>query len=359
MMAETPGCTAHAPPARRPVLSVVAPVFDEAAAIGEFHRRLIAALDHLDDISPDRCEVVYVDDGSTDGSDAELAALADADPRVGVVTLSRNFGHQVAITAGLDRSSGDAVVIIDSDLQDPPELIAELVSQWRLGAQVVHAVRNERRGESRFKVATAKWFYRGIRRLTDLDIQLDAGDYRLLDRQVVEVLTSMRERHRFVRGMVAWAGFRQVCVAYDRSARYAGTTKYSMGRMVRLAINAVTSFSFVPLQLATLVGFLVATAALVAVPIVIVARALGSPFLSGQTTVLLVVLGLGGLQMMFLGVIGEYVGRIVEEVKARPLYVVVPQEHDDAGPVGDEPPDAAPALDKPAGDNRARHEEPS
>ena len=223
----------------------------------------------------------------------------------------------------------------------------------------MHAVRNERRGESRFKVATAKWFYRGIRRLTDLDIQLDAGDYRLLDRQVVEVLTSMRERHRFVRGMVAWAGFRQVGVAYDRSARYAGTTKYSMGRMVRLAINAVTSFSFVPLQLATLVGFLVATAALVAVPIVIVARALGSPFLSGQTTVLLVVLGLGGLQMMFLGVIGEYVGRIVEEVKARPLYVVVPQEHDDAGPVGDEPPDAAPALDKPAGDNRARHEEPS
>ena len=291
--------------------------------------------------------------------DGGPAALVDADPRVGVVTLSRNFGHQVAITAGLDRYSGDAVVIIDSDLQDPPELIAELVTQWRLGAQVVHAVRNERRGESRFKVATAKWFYRGIRRLTDLDIQLDAGDYRLLDRQVVEVLTSMRERHRFVRGMVAWAGFRQVGVAYDRSARYAGTTKYSMGRMVRLAINAVTSFSFVPLQLATLVGFLVATAALVAVPIVIVARALGSPFLSGQTTVLLVVLGLGGLQMMFLGVIGEYVGRIVEEVKARPLYVVVPQEHDDAGPVGDEPPDAAPALDKPAGDNRARHEEPS
>ena len=323
------------PQADGPLLSVVAPVFDEAEGIGEFHGRLAAALNGLGDIAADRCEVVYVDDGSTDGSGAELAAIADADPRVSVVTFSRNFGHQVAITAGLDRARGRAVVIIDSDLQDPPELIGELVAQWRLGAQVVHAVRDERQGESRFKVATAKWFYRGIRRLTDLDIQLDAGDYRLLDRQVVDVLTSMRERHRFVRGMVAWAGFRQVGVAYDRSARYAGTTKYPMRRMLRLATNAVTSFSFVPLQLATLVGFLVATAALVAVPVVIAARALGSPFLSGQTTVLLVVLGLGGLQMMFLGVIGEYIGRIVEEVKARPLYVVLPDERvseDEDGP---------------------------
>ncbi len=325
-MADTPQQPRAELPGDRPVLSVVAPVFDEVAAIGEFHRRLIAALENLDDIGADRCEIVYVDDGSTDGSGAELARLATDDQRVCVVTFSRNFGHQVAITAGLDRCRGQAVVIIDSDLQDPPELIAALVAQWRLGAQVVHAVRGERRGESRFKIVTARWFYRGIRRLTELDIQLDAGDYRLLDRRVVEVLTSMRERHRFVRGMVAWAGFRQVGVAYDRSARYAGTTKYPMRRMLRLATNAITSFSFVPLQLATLVGFLVATLALVAVPVVIVARALGSPFLSGQTTVLLVVLGLGGLQMMFLGVIGEYIGRIVEEVKARPLYVVVPDE---------------------------------
>ncbi|MEZ5374320.1 MAG: glycosyltransferase family 2 protein [Microthrixaceae bacterium] len=315
-----------------PELTVVAPVFDEAETIDEFHRRLTAALDAGSGVEADRCEVIYVDDGSTDGSGAALARLARLDTRVSVVTFSRNFGHQVAITAGLDRARGDAVVIIDSDLQDPPELIGELVAQWRLGAQVVHAVRDERQGESRFKLATAKWFYRGIRRLTDLDIQLDAGDFRLIDRSVVDVLTSMRERHRFVRGMVAWAGFRQVGVAYDRSARYAGHTKYPMRRMLRLAVNAVTSFSFVPLQLATLVGFVVATLALLAVPVVVVARALGSPFLSGQTTVLLVALGLGGLQMMFLGVIGEYVGRIVEEVKARPLYVVVPDDDPTTAP---------------------------
>lgn len=323
------------PEPRQPELSVVAPVFDEAETIDEFHRRLVTVLDGPSGVDPDRIELIYVDDGSSDGSDQALLAIAQRDPRVHVVTFSRNFGHQVAITAGLDRAAGDAVVIIDSDLQDPPELIAELVAQWRLGAQVVHAVRDQREGESRFKLATAKWFYRGIRRLTDLDIQLDAGDYRLIDRAVVEVLTSMRERHRFVRGMVAWAGFRQVGVSYDRSARYAGKTKYPMRRMLRLAVNAVTSFSFVPLQLATLVGFVVATLALLALPVIIVARALGSPFLSGQTTVLLVVLGLGGLQMMFLGVIGEYVGRIVEEVKARPLYIVMPQDRTRA--VGEPP----------------------
>lgn len=320
-----------------PELSVVAPVFDEADTIEEFHRRLSGALEGINGLDPGRCEMVYIDDGSTDSSGALLAAIAADDPRVTVVTFSRNFGHQVAITAGLDQARGDGVVVIDSDLQDPPELIGDLVAQWRLGAQVVHAVRDQRHGESRFKLATAKWFYRGIRRLTDLDIQLDAGDYRLLDRCVVEVLTSMRERHRFVRGMVAWAGFRQVGVAYDRSAECAGRTKYPMRRMLRLAVNAVTSFSFVPLQLATLVGFIAATLALLAVPVVIVARAVGSPFLSGQTTVLLVVLGLGGLQMMFLGVIGEYVGRVVEEVKARPLYVVMPKPRqpkpsDDADP---------------------------
>jgi dolichol-phosphate mannosyltransferase len=310
--------------ASTPVLTLVVPVLDEADGIGEFHRRACDSLNSIDQLGG-RWELIYIDDGSSDGTAAQLASFRSADERVSVVTFSRNFGHQVAITAGLDRATGDATVVIDSDLQDPPELIGELFAEWQRGAQVVHAVRTGREGESRFKVLTARWFYRGIRRLTELDMQLDAGDYRLMDRSVVDVLASMRERHRFVRGMVAWAGFRQVGVAYERSARFAGATKYPMRRMLRLAINAVTSFSFVPLQLATLVGFIVAVVALLAVPVVVVARALGSPFLSGQTTVLLVALGLGGMQMMFLGVIGEYVGRIVEEVKARPLYVVVPE----------------------------------
>ncbi len=301
-----------------PELSVVAPVFNEAGCLEAFHQRVSAVLHRLGVDA----EIVYVDDGSTDESPRLLERLAETDPRVRVLTFSRNFGHQLAITAGLDRAAGEAVVVIDSDLQDPPELIEDMVREWREGADVVHAVRDERKGESRFKLATARGFYRLIRRLTDVEIQLDSGDFKLMDRAVVDVVCSMRERHRFVRGMVAWAGFRQVGVHYVRDARAAGDTKYPLRRMIRLALTAITSFSYVPLQLASVVGMVAALSALVLTPVVIVARALDAPYLTGQTTALLGVLFLGGLQLLFLGLVGEYLGRLVDEVKQRPLYVV-------------------------------------
>lgn len=308
----------------KPWLSVVAPVFNEEDCLAEFYRRISEAVDAL--AVPDglagAVELIFVDDGSSDGSAAKLADLAASDPRVRVLSMSRNFGHQVAITAGLDHARGAAVVVIDSDLQDPPELIADMVQEWRNGADVVHAVRRERAGESAFKKTTASAFYRMIRRMTDLDIQMDAGDYRLMDRVVVDVMCSMRERHRFVRGLVAWSGFRQVGVAYDRDARFAGSTKYPLRRMWRLAVTAITAFSFLPLQLASVIGFATSLIALICLPVVVILRVAGSPFFGGQTTVLLVVMALGGLQLFFLGVIGEYVGRIVEEVKLRPLYVL-------------------------------------
>jgi polyisoprenyl-phosphate glycosyltransferase len=299
-------------------LSVVVPVYNEAECIAEFHRRLGAVLDGLDVES----EILYVDDGSQDASVDILGRIEGSDPRVDLVRLSRNFGHQVAVSAGLDLSRGAAVVVIDADLQDPPELISELVARWKDGVEVVNAVRTERKGESAFKLATARWFYRLIRRWTDLDLQVDAGDFRLMDRVVVDALCDMPERYRFIRGMVAWVGFRQEAVGYQRDERYAGTSKYPLRSMLRLALTAITSFSFVPLQIGAFIGFLIAAFALVAVPVVIVLRLLGERGLGGQTTVLIAILFFGGLQLAFLGVLGEYLGRLYIEAKQRPLYVL-------------------------------------
>lgn len=299
-------------------MSVVAPVFDEVGCVRELYRRVRAV---LDGVVP-AWELVLVDDGSADGSREVIRALAEADRRVVPVLLSRNFGHQLAVTAGLDHSRGQAVVVIDADLQDPPEVIPELLARWREGAGVVSAVRRTREGESRFKRATARGFYRLLARITDVEIAVDAGDFRLLDRRVVDVLGTMRERHRFLRGMSAWVGFPTAEVPYDRRARYAGRSKYPLRRMLRLALSAITSLSYAPLQLATLVGFVVAIGAVLAVPVVIVLRLLGVSGLSGQTTVLVAVLFLGGIQLLSIGLLGEYVGRTSEEVKNRPLYVL-------------------------------------
>ena len=306
-----------------PTLTVVVPVFNEQESLPEFHRRLSAVLDGLALTS----EVLFVDDGSGDGSRALLAGLRRDDPRVRVISLSRNFGHQIAVSAGLDEARGEAVVVIDSDLQDPPELIPTLVDKWREGYEVVHAVRTARRGETRFKRWTASAFYRLIRSWTDLNIQLDAGDFRLMGRQAVDALRSMPEQFRFVRGMTAWVGFQQTAVPYERDSRYAGDSKYPLRRMVRLAMTAITSFSFVPLQLASVFGFIVSGMAAIAVPIVVALRLLGAEGLGGQTTVLLAVLFFGGVQLLFLGVLGEYLGRISVEVKRRPLYFVDRAEH--------------------------------
>lgn len=303
-----------------PELSVVVPVFNEEDCLREFQRRTSAVLDGLGMSS----EILYVDDGSSDHSARILDELAAADPRVRLLRLSRNFGHQIAVTAGLDASRGAAVVVIDSDLQDPPEVIVDLVASWRSGVDVVHAVRKARPGESRFKKATASAFYRLIRRWTDLKIQVDAGDFRLMDRVAVDAMCQMPERFRFVRGMAAWVGFNQGTVEYVRHERFAGSSKYPLSKMVHLALTAITSFSFAPLQIASLAGFVLSAITVAAVPVVVLLRMLGVGGLGGQTTVLIAVLFLGGIQLVVLGILGEYVGRIYMEVKARPVYVLDP-----------------------------------
>jgi dolichol-phosphate mannosyltransferase len=301
----------------KPDISVVAPVFNEAETLPEFYRRVQAALDP----TGDSWELVLVDDGSRDSSADIIRELAHQDARVRPVIFARNFGHQVAVTAGLDFALGQAVVIIDSDLQDPPELIPEMVAKWREGFEVVYAVRTEREGETWFKLFTASLFYRLIYRITDVDIPLDTGDFRLLDRKVVNVMNQMRERHRFLRGMSVWVGFRQTGVGYRRAARFAGETKYPLKKMIRFASDAITGFSFFPLQLATYIGFICAGISILAIPVVIALRTAGSHELSGQATTLIAVLFLGGVQLISLGILGEYIGRIYDEAKGRPLYI--------------------------------------
>jgi dolichol-phosphate mannosyltransferase len=298
--------------------SIVAPVFNELDNLAELYRRVREVMSG----AHETWELVLVDDGSTDGSTERILQLAKQDQHVRPVIFARNFGHQVAITAGWDYARGEAVVIIDADLQDPPEAIPDLIAKWREGYEVVYAVRAEREGETWFKKATAALFYRIVRRITDVKIPVDTGDFRLMDRKVVEVLKTMRERHRFPRGMSAWVGFRQIGVPYKRGARHAGVTKYPFKNMLKLALNAITGFSYFPLQLATYFGFTAAGLAIIAIPVVIIMRLAGQGAFLGQATTLIAVLFLGGVQLISLGVLGEYLGRIYDEVKGRPLYIV-------------------------------------
>jgi polyisoprenyl-phosphate glycosyltransferase len=298
--------------------SVVAPIFNELENLPELYRRVREVMS----ATGEPWELVLVDDGSTDGSTEAILELEKQDEHVRPVIFARNFGHQPAITAGWDYARGAAVVIIDADLQDPPEAIPDLIAKWREGYEVVYAVRAEREGETWFKKTTAALFYRIVRRITDVKIPVDTGDFRLMDRKVVDVLKTMKERHRFPRGMSAWVGFRQVGVPYKRSARHAGVTKYPFNKMLKLALNAITGFSYFPLQLATYFGFVVAGLAIIAIPVVIIMRLAGHGAFLGQATTLLAVLFLGGVQLIFLGVLGEYLGRIYDEVKGRPLYIV-------------------------------------
>ena len=298
--------------------SIIAPIFNEKDNIPELYRRVCEVMNS----TGETWELVLVDDGSTDGSTVMILELAKKDKHLRPVIFARNFGDQIAITAGWDYARGDAVVIIDADLQDPPELILEMAKKWREGYEVVYAVRAEREGESWFKLWTASLFYRIIYRITDVKIPLDTGDFRLMDRKVVNVLKSMRERHRFPRGMSAWVGFKQVGVEYKRAARTAGETKYPFRKMFRLAINAVTGFSYFPLQVATYIGFFSAGIAAIAIPVVIYLRLTGSQAFFGQATTLIAVLFLGGVQLISLGILGEYIGRLYDEAKGRPLYIV-------------------------------------
>lgn len=301
-----------------PTFSVVAPVWNEVATIPLFYDRCRQVLDGLGGT----WEIVLVDDGSRDGSREAMRQLCNADPRVRALIFSRNFGHQIAITAGLDHARGDAVVVIDSDLQDPPEVIAEMVDRWREGFQVVYAQRSARAGETWFKRVTASAFYRLIRQIASVDIPLDTGDFRLMDRVAADALRSMREHHRFVRGMAAWIGYRTTAVMYSRAARHAGETKYPFRKMARLAVDGITNFSYLPLQLATYAGFFVAGLSLIGILAAVIVRVFLGHELTGQATTLVSVLFLGGIQLIFLGVIGEYLGRIYDEVKGRPLYLL-------------------------------------
>ncbi len=298
--------------------SIIAPIFNEIENIPELYRRVKEVMDSCGET----WELILVDDGSTDGSTEKIRQLAAQDKTVRPVIFARNFGHQVAITAGWDYARGDAVVIIDADLQDPPEVILELAKKWKEGYEVVYAVRSEREGESWFKKFTAAAFYRLIYSITDVKIPVDTGDFRLMDRKVVDVLKQMKERHRFPRGMSAWVGFRQVGVSYKRAARLAGVTKYPFRKMLKLALNAITGFSYFPLQVATYFGFFSAALAILAIPLVVYMRVTGSNAFFGQATTLIAVLFLGGVQLISLGILGEYVGRLYDEAKGRPLYIV-------------------------------------
>ena len=298
--------------------SIIAPIYNEFENIPALWQRVRQVMDS----SGEPWELILVDDGSSDGSSESIRELAASDARIRPVIFARNFGHQIAVTAGLDYARGEAMVVIDADLQDPPEVILELAKKWKEGYEVVYAVRSEREGESWFKLLTASLFYRLIYRITDVKIPLDTGDFRLIDRKVVDVMNSMRERHRFLRGMSSWIGFKQIGVEYKRVARVAGVTKYPFKKMLKLALNAITGFSYFPLQVATYFGFIAAGIAIVAIPIVVSLRLAGSHFFEGQTTTLISVLFLGGVQLISLGILGEYIGRIYDEVKGRPLYVV-------------------------------------
>jgi dolichol-phosphate mannosyltransferase len=306
------------PPARRDeprLVSVVVPMLNEAETVGAFYERLQSSLSGF------KWELIAVDDGSTDNTSEVLDSLADRDAAVRVLTLSRNFGHQAALTAGLDHATGDVVITMDADLQDPPEVIADLVEEWRGGADVVHAVRRLRPGEPRWRMSLIRAFYRLFTRFSRIEVVADSGDFRLIDRKALEVLAYMRERNRFLRGMSVWVGFRQASVTYDRDVRHAGKTKYPLYRLLELAFDGLVSFSYTPLRLAAVVGTLFSVAALVGIPVVIVLKIAGS-YVPGIASVTIVVLLLGGIQLMTLGLMGEYLGRSYEEVKARPIYVV-------------------------------------
>jgi glycosyltransferase involved in cell wall biosynthesis len=301
-----------------PRYSIVIPVHDEAEVLPELARQLEALMTRLDGAT----EVILVDDGSTDGSFEQMRALHEQDPRFAALRLSRNFGHQIAITAGLDHARGDAVVIMDADLQDPPEVVLEMAERWQEGYAVVYAVRSVREGEGRLKRATARGFYRLLDRLTSTRMPLDTGDFRLVDRTAVDALRSMREHRRYLRGMFAWIGFDQTGVTYVRAPRSAGRTKFSTRRMLSFAADGVFSFSVTPLRLALNVGFLISTISFVLGFAAIALVLAGAYTVPGWASIAVAIAFLGGVQLTVLGIVGEYVARIHEEVKNRPLYLV-------------------------------------
>ena len=304
------------------LLSVVIPCFNEALVLPTAHERLSRAVSAIDGFEH---ELIFIDDGSRDDTFRLLTEIQSHDSHARVLRLSRNFGHQVAVTAGLEAAAGDVIVVIDADLQDPPEVIPDMIDLWRQGNHVVYGIRTTRAGESRFKLLTAKAFYRIINRFSDTPMPVDTGDFRLMDRKVVDVLLAMPERGRFLRGMVSWVGFRQAPLPYERQPRRAGRTKYSLFRMIQFALDGILSFSVLPLRLAALTGLVAIWVALAGIIMAVIVRLLGLYDLRlgrGWASLFVAVLFMGGVQLLSLGVMGEYLGRIYTEVKRRPLYAV-------------------------------------
>jgi polyisoprenyl-phosphate glycosyltransferase len=307
---------------QRPTLSLIVPCFNEEAVLEELHQRLKALLSSLEKSEGVTWEVVFIDDGSRDGTLERLREFAGREPRYKVIAFSRNFGHQLAITAGMDRAEGEAVVIMDADLQDPPEVVQRMVGRWREGFDVVYGVRSKRQGETIFKLATAAIFYRLLRSMTGVEIPVDAGDFRLMSRPVVLTMRALRERHRFVRGLVSWVGFRQSAVQYERMARFAGETKYPFRKMLRFAIDGMTSFSIVPLRASICLGMLSGFLAVVVGIWAIYVKFFAFGVVPGWTTIMILVAFSSSVQLITIGILGEYIGRTYEELKARPLYII-------------------------------------
>lgn len=303
------------------IISIVVPCFNEQEVFVETNRRLKAVMSQLP-IEQYQYEIIYVNDGSTDQTLSLIKQALSEDKHLKCLSFSRNFGHQIAITAGLDACKGDAAVVIDADLQDPPSVILEMINLWEIGYDVVFGKRKDRVGESSFKLLTAKYFYKLINRLSDVDIPRDTGDFRLMDRNALNQFLLMRESYRFVRGMVAWIGFNQTFVEYDRESRFAGQTKYPLKKMLRLASDAILSFSNTPLKIATFVGFITSIAAFIGIVYSLYVRLFTKSWVEGWTFLMIAILLIGGIILLVLGIIGEYVGRIYGEIKQRPLYIV-------------------------------------
>ncbi len=304
---------------QKPQYSIITPIYNEEGNIELLYTRIRDVMDSIDGL----WELIMVNDGSRDSSFALMTRIALEDPRVKIINFARNFGHQIAVTAGIDHAEGQAVILIDADLQDPPEVIADLINKWKEGYEVVYAVRAERQGESRFKLWTAKLFYRVIYRITDVKIPLDTGDFRLMDEKVVHVLRHMREHNRFIRGMTSWVGFKQTGVDYVRHARHAGETKYPFRKMIRFAWDAITGFSYFPLQVMVYFSAIFGFLSVMTIPIIALLRITQGPdFFGGQATTIVLLLMLSSFQLFFLFVLGQYVARIYDETRGRPLYVI-------------------------------------
>lgn len=309
----------------KPVYTIIAPIYNEIENIPHLYARVSEVMEQ----TGQPWELVLVDDGSKDGSTDALRELGKKDERVRPVIFARNFGHQIAVSAGMDYARGDAIVVIDADLQDPPEVILELIEKWKEGYQVVYAVRSEREGESWFKLTTASLFYKFIQKITDVDIPLNTGDFRLLDRKVLNVMNSMPERNRFLRGMSSWAGFKQIGVEYKRHARFAGETHYPLKKMIKLAMNAITGFSYWPLQMLTKGGAALVILSLLLLVLYIILALLGKVALTYSLATWLTLIFLAGVLLIGMGILGEYLGRIYDEAKGRPLYIVAEAPDED------------------------------